>query len=191
MKMKMKMNFPNRILNPVFVFVCCLILMPYANANGLPEKGHYNFTTVSDGGLENGVQHLWIMTGRGKFGENHVNGGGEFNHIDGNSAPPPLNVLASGTWKAKEFIDWLPVAGPGPNPHGQAIAGILIMGIRLLPDGNDGDGIPATLTVVCNVPPAGNFTGMDEGIFLNIDGGLSIIPLGVGVTLLTVGKDGQ
>ena len=128
------------------------------------------------------------MTGSGKFGKHKVNGGGEFNHIDGNSGPPPLTVLASGTWKAKEFIDWIPVEGPGPNPHGQIIAGILTMNIVLFPTGGDKHGVPAILTVVCNVPPAGNLTGLAEGIFLNIDGGLSIVPLDVGITILAAGK---
>lgn len=164
--------------------------MPYASADGLPEEGHYNYTTVSSAGVVDGVAHTMIMTGRGRFDadDGEVDGGGEFNHIDGNSGPVPLTVLASGTWEAKSFIGWVPVASPGPNPHGQAIAGTLTMSIRLFPDGNDDDGVPATLTVVCNVPPAGNFTGMDEGIFLDF-GGLSFGPIGIGVTLHSVGDD--
>jgi len=186
------MNNPKRMWNTVVLCACCLILMPYASADGLPEEGLYNYTTLSSAGEVDGVLHLFVMTGRGHFDadDGEVDGGGEFNHLDGNSGPPPLTILASGTWEAKSLISWVPVAGPGPNPYGQTIAGTLTMSIRLFPDGNDDDGIPATLTVVCNVPPAGNFTGLVEGIMLDL-GGLSFGATGTGVTLHTVGDDGD
>ncbi len=193
------MNKPERMWIAAVLCACCLILMPYASADGLPEEGIYNYTTASSAVDADGVllPDLFVMTGRGHFdaADGEVDGGGEFNHITPGPIPPgpiPFEVLASGIWEATEFISWVPVAGPGPNPYGQTIAGTLTMSIRLFPDGNDDDddGIPATLTVVCNVPPAGNFTGLVEGIMLDL-GGLSFGATGTGVTLHTVGDDGD
>lgn len=188
----MKMNdYPKIVLKAAVLSVCCLMLMPFASADDPPGEGVFNFVTLSDGGLDQGVLHRWVMTGRGEFSEDDVDGEGEFNHFDGNSGPPPLTLLGSGTWEATEFISWVPVEGQGPNPYGQVIAGTLTLEINLFPDNGDDNGIPAMLTVVCNVPPAGNFTGLAEGIFLDIGGGLSFVPLGVGITLHTVGDDGD
>ena len=179
--------------------------MPYASADDSPDEGHFTYVTLSNGGLDNGVLHRLVMSGRGTFDadDGEVRGGGEFIHFDGLSGPPPLTLLASGTWKATKFSSWAPLVGPGPNPYGQVIAGTLVMEVRLFPNGNDDDddGIHATLTVVCNVPPAGNFTGLAEGIFLDIDGGPFFEPiivptaipspatLSFGLTLLSVGDD--
>ena len=184
------MNNPKRILKAVVLGVCCLILTPYASADGPPVEGLYNFVTVSTAGVVDSVLHILVMNGRGHFDADHVevDGGGEFNHFDGNSGPPPLTILGSGTWKPTEFVSWNPVLVPGPNPYGQAISGTLTMGIRLFPDGSDDDNhIDGTLTVVCNVPPAGNFTGLPEGIMLEF-GGLSFVPTGTGITFHTVGR---
>ena len=196
------MNNPERMWNAAVLCACCLILMPYASADGLPDEGHFTYVTLSNGGLDNGVLHRLVMNGRGHFDadDGEANGGGEFIHFDGNSGPPPLTLIASGTWEVTEFISWAPF-DQDPNPYGQVIAGTLVMEVRLFPNGNDDDGIPAILTVVCNVPPAGINTGMPEGIFLAIDGGLFFEPilvptaipsptmLSFGLTLITVGDD--
>ena len=58
------------------------------------------------------------------------------------------------------------------------------MTVNLVP--NSGPVIPATLEVVCNIPPAGLFTGNPEGFKLTIPGDV-FVPLGppLGITWFT------
>ena len=61
------------------------------------------------------------------------------------------------------------------------------------PAGGPPDGIPATLTVVCNVVEVGADTGLPEGYFLDFEG-LSFAPVGppvVGITAFSVGPGGD
>ena len=189
---KVKISSLTEILKTLVLSVVCLILIPYASADS-PDEGIYNFANLNIGSLDS--HQVLIMNGRGNFNSNRwkVDGEGEFTHFDNTGAPAtiPFPIIKTGTWKAKSLVSWTPFHGVGPNPYGQVIAGILVMRIDLFPDGK---GTPkrirATLTVVCNVPPAGIFTGSPEGIELAIDGGVTFVPTNpiTGVTFHTVGK---
>lgn len=105
---------------------------------------------------------ILAMNGTGKFNPAQVEGHGSFTHINP-SGTPPFPVIGSGTWKAKKLISFTPTS---PPTYGAHAAGVLEMEIHLVPDG--GSVIPATLTVVCNIPPASLFTGLPEGIVLTV-----------------------
>jgi hypothetical protein len=61
--------------------------------------------------------------------------------------------------------------------YGTQLAGIMVAKVDLLRQSPGPEVvIPATLTVVCNIPPAGIFTGEEEGFQLVINGGLSFMP---------------
>jgi hypothetical protein len=107
------------------------------------------------------------MTGTGRFNRRNVVGGGFFNHFDVGSAVPHT-LLATGTWRAERVISFTETDHP-ENPWGFNLSGILEMEVRLFPVGGRRRGISATLTIVCNIPPAGIFTGLPEGYFLVVD----------------------
>ena len=120
--------------------------------------------------------HRLFMTGSGEFSLEDVKGGGSFDHRDGNSGVPQT-ILGTGMWEVKRVIGFTKIDDPN-NPFGQIIAGILDLEIRLFLDGGPKKGVLANLKIVCNVGPAGIFTGLPEGIFLEIpDAGLSFEPI--------------
>jgi hypothetical protein len=67
---------------------------------------------------------------------------------------------------------------------GRAVAGILTVRARLKPC--ERPSIPgATLTVVCNLGPAGISTGLAEGYTLALPDGTTFSPFGAGLTFFT------
>ena len=148
------------------------------------------FTTLSIGLDEEGEKtgDRWLMTGSGEFNNKKVKGGGMFIHTDFND-PIPQPVLGAGTWKAERVIGFEKTEDPN-NPYARNVSGILDLQIRLFPDGGPKKGVPATLKVVCNIPAIEGKTGLPEGIFLDIDDGLSfepiIVPPPFGLTALPI-----
>jgi hypothetical protein len=139
----------------------------------------FTFASLSDAGVdEQGVHHQIFMTGSGKFDDKRVKGGGFFNHTNGASGPPPLTILATGKWRARRLISFTKTVAVAPkmNPSGFNTSGILEIEVRLFPEGGPRHGIPATLKIICNIPPEGLFTGFPEGYFLDIEDGLSFEP---------------
>lgn len=135
-----------------------------AMPSAAPGQTHFRFISLSGAGEVDGVFHVIVMSGQGIVTPANAVGGGSFVHFDNNPAlPPPKPILGSGSWKAKKFMSFEAIGSWGVN-----IAGTLVTGVELKPDG--GPRIPATLTVNCNVPPGGLFTGLAEGYFLSIDG---------------------
>ena len=117
------------------------------------------------------------MAGHGKITPGNVVGNGTFQHTIG---PPPIAIVSEGTWKAKSLVSFVPIGS-----FGVGVAGILNMTVNLVPV--TGPVIPATLEVVCNIPPAGLFTTKPEGYKLTAPFG-TFAPLGpppVGVTWFT------
>ncbi len=147
------------------------------------------FTTLSIGLDEGGekTDDRWFMTGSGEFNKKKVKGGGMFIHTEGLAVGAP--ILGAGTWKAKRVIGFTKVEDEN-NPFARNVSGIVELEIRLFPDGGPKKGVPATLTVVCNIPPLVTQTGRPEGIFLDIDDGLSfepiIVPPPFGLTALPI-----
>ncbi len=130
---------------------------------------------------ERGVNYRWmsasrnpgqtdqvVMNGDGRVNNRQVTGGGNFLHVK-LGGPPPLPIVGTGTWRARKLKSFDLI-----GTYGNFAAGILVMDIDLLP--LDGGTIPAQVTMNCNVPPAGLFTGLDEGFFLDV-GGQTFSPL--------------
>lgn len=101
-----------------------------------------------------------VMNGDGRVNRRQVTGGGNFVHVE-LGGPPPLPLLGTGTWRARKLVS-LDIIGT----FGTFAAGVLVMDIHLLPV--DGGRIPAQVTMNCNIPPAGLFTGLAEGYFLEV-----------------------
>ena len=131
------------------------------------DEGRANFhvLSLSQGGVVDGVDHRIIMAGTGKFGPQHVTGGGSFTHFDG-ASPVPQTVLASGIWRAKRLISFTEEGEWGS----QFISGMLEMTVILVAEFPSRAVVPATLLVNCNIGPAGLSTGLPEGFFLTIEG---------------------
>ena len=125
---------------------------------------NFHFMALSAAAEVDGVHHSIIMAGQGTATGSSVVGGGGFQHQDGDPDKPiPKPILGEGTWVAKRVVG-LDVIGT----FGIGVAGVLDMDVVLYPTG--GGRIPASLQVVCNIPPAGLFTGLAEGYTLSVPG---------------------
>jgi hypothetical protein len=105
------------------------------------------FASLNTGGLIDGVNHQWFMTGNGSFGKSDVEGGGSYIHFDLASPGFPKNLMETGTWRATRFIGWQMANSP-LIPYGQIISGILEMGVRIFPRGGPQRGIDAGMVVI-------------------------------------------
>ncbi len=129
------------------------------------------------------LNQLIIFSGDGGFSADKatVHASGSFTHFDNSVAVAPKPIIAFGTWTATGFTSYTEV-----GTYGAQASGILVVSINLVT--SSGTVIPATLKVVCNVPPGGLFTGSPEGITLTV-GGNTFTPVN-GVTLFnTVGSN--
>lgn len=105
---------------------------------------------------------LFAANGTGSFNGAQAQAHGSFNHIQVNP-PPPFPILGQGTWKAKELLDW-----HLEGTYGAHASGTLVLGIVLVPQ--SGERVEGVLTVNCNLPPAGLFTGLPESIIVELPG---------------------
>ncbi len=123
-----------------------------------------------------------IFSGDGGFSADRatVHASGSFTHFNTLGATPK-SIIAFGTWTATGFITYSEI-----GTYGAQASGILVVSINLVT--SIGTVVPATLKVVCNVPPGGLSTGSLEGITLTVGGNI-FTPVN-GVTLFnTVGSD--
>ena len=125
-----------------------------------------------------------IFSGDGAFSadEQDVQVSGAFTHFNSSgAAATPKPIFAFGTWTATGISSYKEF-----GTYGAQASGILVVSINLVT--SSGTVVPATLKVVCNVPPGGLETGSPEGITLTVEG--KIFTQVAGVTLFnTVGSD--
>ena len=139
-----------------------------------------HFLALSTAGVVDGVHHVVAMSGDGFVTKAQAVGNGSFVHFNNDPAlPVPRPILATGTWKARRLESFTTIGS-----WGVFSAGTLTADIHLIPEG--GSTVPASLTVNCNLGPAGLFTGLDEGFFLEVDG-LAFAPFvpALGLTVFT------
>lgn len=130
------------------------------------DEHRFRFATVSSAGTIDSVTHLLIMNGNGRFGGSGLEGFGTWAHVNGADPNPATNLLASGKWRPLSLVSFSPIGTYG----GVLEAGALVARIflkRLQPTRGTFEG---TLTVICNIPPAGLSTGQAEGVTISIDG---------------------
>ena len=157
--------------------------------------GKLNFRWISVSQNTAGADRV-VMTGNGAVDKRKVVGSGSWNHFDP-VGPPPFPLLAFGTWQAKKLVS-LDIIGT----YGAFAAGILIMEVNFNPEGRHQRRISAEVTMNCNVPPAGLFTGLAEGFFLTLGGSVFepvVLPvaegggpppsIAIGATVFTTGKE--
>lgn len=124
------------------------------------EGGYTNFHFLALSEAVDGADvHNIIMGGHGKITPGNVVGNGSLSHQLVSAPGVPKPILGEGTWKATNLVSW-DVLGT----YGIGVAGVLKMEIRIVPI--SGPTFPAKLEVVCNIPPAGLFTGKPEGYVL-------------------------
>ena len=181
------------------IVVALLTISTAATQEAVSELSFY-FVALNDGGIDDeGVHHQLVMSGAGDFNQDEVVGSGSFIHFDNSSGDPaagePRTLLGTGTWEAESVVSWTMTDNPN-NPYGEVVSGIVELEVRLFTEDGPEDGIPAILKVICNVPPAGIFTGEPEGYFLDTEDGLSFAPTSwpdtnfpVGLTLITRGRN--
>jgi hypothetical protein len=107
-------------------------------------------------------QHWVIVVGSGDFHGSHVSGGGSFVHFlnPGAGGSPPFEVVADGTWKAREVMNANII-----GTYGGLAAGTLELGVDLTVRATRAV-VPAMLKIVCNIDPGGLQTGGPEGFTL-------------------------
>ncbi len=124
------------------------------------EKTKFRFVSVS--GNTAGADVL-VMAGQGFVADGQVVANGSYNHTAGGPPPQPFANLGFGTWEAKQLVSFELI-----GTYGAFAAGIVVMEVTLFPEGRDR--VQAELTMNCSIPPAGLFTGLDEGFFLSVPG---------------------
>ena len=139
---------------------------PEALAGDEERRRRFFFVAVSKADTVAGVDRI-AMDGGGRFDakEGEVKGSGNFTHFD--NAPPgtPKPIIAFGRWKVTDFVSF----GHQVGTWGAIEASILELLVELHPvGGNVVKGV--TLEAVCNIGPAGLFTGEEEGFVLTIPG---------------------
>ena len=105
---------------------------------------------------------LVAFNGNGKFSTSSVSANGSFVHWTPVGSPP-FPIVASGKWRAKEFLSFQSF-----GTYGSIEAGILEMMINLLPAGSGK--LSAKCRVVCNVGPGALSTGLEEGVTIELPG---------------------
>ncbi len=123
-----------------------------------------------------------IINGDGVVSSSGVEGGGSFTiFTDTGSAPKP--IVAFGTWKATSLVSFTEI-----GTYGAHAAGTLVMDVVLtLADGTE---IPGTMTFVCNLGPAGLFTGSTEGVTLAAGTLGTFTPTTAGLTVFSTQPQG-
>ena len=168
----------------------------FAGAFGIPAAvfadegapGHMNlhFAAVSKASSA-GAKGVVLMAGDGRFTSSNIEAHGIFEHVD-TTTPKPNTILNAGTWKATGSASFTSFGA-----YGVQVAGILTMNVDLVRDIPSPSVMPATLTVVCNIPFAPHITGKDEGFSLDAPFG-SFEPQSptVGITIFsTVNEEGN
>jgi hypothetical protein len=93
-----------------------------------------------------------------------VRGNGSFVHFSPVGSPP-FPIVASGKWRATEFVSF-----ESFGTYGSLEAGILEMMISLRPAPPGSGKISAMCKVVCNVGPGALSTGLEEGVTIELPG---------------------
>lgn len=154
---------------------------------GRPGQVSFHFLAISDAMVIDGVHHRMLMAGHGGVTPGTAVGNGSFQHQNA-AGSVPQQILGEGSWKAKELISFDQIGSHGAV----GVAGVLVMEVDLIPV--DGPKVTAELEVVCNIPPAGLFTGKPEGYKLTVPGAPfgPFAPLGpppLGITWFTNGVE--
>jgi hypothetical protein len=138
----------------------------------------FNVTDRQSGGSDRllldgtgSVDPAGSVTGGGSFTRYGArSGGGE----DGGGSSA---IVASGTWKATSVTSFTPATGAGGRGRG----GILVLGVQISTQG--GSSSKGTMRIAS--------TGSDSGVTLDIDGGATFDPTGVGRVSITRSSGGS
>ncbi len=143
---------------------------------------NFHFLAISQAIDDTGGVHNLLMGGHGIITPGNVVGNGSFQHQLASDPAPIKPILGEGSWKVKRLVNWNEI-----GTYGIGVAGVLNLEVNLVPE--NGSSFPASLEVVCNIPPGGLFTGKPEGYVLDTGGPIGPFnPLGpppLGITWFT------
>lgn len=125
--------------------------------------GFHLVTVSTPGGLPIGPGvDLLVVAGGGQIhGTTSISGSGHFVHLRApNPVAPPFEVVAYGTWQAKELLDFN-VIGAGLG----FAAGTVDVTLEVTVAGT-GDVLTLSSKLVCNLDAAGLVTGLKEGLYV-------------------------
>ena len=142
----------------------------------------YHFQVLDQSG-----SNRLLMQGSGTFNAHEAHGGGTYDDfIAGTGPPATFGSLGSGTWRANDVVSW----SPG-STHGVYQGGTLVMHATLYPVGKASIA-NVTITVYCNLGPAGFSTGHAEGADVTVPGSPQLIftqtSPPTGITIFTLPK---
>ena len=124
----------------------------------IPDPLGFRWMSVAANTAE-GTTDSVVLSGSGWVIDGEVTANGSYNH--GAGGDTPADLVSYGTWQADSLVS-LEIIGI----HGGLAAGTIVMEVTLFPV--DGEPVPATLTMNCNIPPADMFTGLPEGFILEV-----------------------
>jgi hypothetical protein len=108
-----------------------------------------------------GAKGVVLMAGDGTFTSAHIHAHGIFEHIDPTTAKPNT-ILNAGTWNTTKLVSFTLT-----GTYGVQASGILTIKVDLVQQIPSPTVMPATLTIVCNIPFVPLLTGKDEGFSLD------------------------
>ncbi len=125
-----------------------------------PRHMNLHFAALSQAASP-GAKGVVLMAGDGRFTSSHIHAHGIFEHIDP-TTPKPNAILNAGTWKTTKLVSFTSI-----GTYGVQASGILTVKVDLVQQIPSPAIMPATLTVVCNIPFVPLITGQDEGFSLD------------------------
>ena len=156
--------------SPVLLGVTLTVTSTTPPPTTSPVDFSFNVTDRQSGGTDR-----LLLDGTGSVDSGgHVTGGGSFTRYAAGSGrgeddgPAPA-IIASGTWKATSVTGFTP-AGGGGGEGGRRRGGILVLGVQISTKG--GSSSTGSMRIAQ--------TGSDSGVTLDIDGGATFMPTGVG-----------
>jgi hypothetical protein len=174
------------VLPTMAVALLALGLLVAGAAGKGPRRGHGNTNNGQTGyhfqvlNQVPGTTNRLLIQGSGTFNAHRAHGGGTFDHFIGGTGPPAdFGSFGTGSWRAKDVVSWTPGL-----THGVYQGGTLVMHATFYPVGKAA--IPnVTITVYCNLGPAGFSTGHVEGVDVAFPGSSPVVfsatPAGPGV----------
>jgi hypothetical protein len=188
--MQLKTSKRGKLITAALLTLAITLLLTPALANTLFRPSHvladseqsFHFAVLSGtpvGSSPATATKILVLSGAGTFSasEAKVRASGSYNIVN-NTSPVPQTILDQGTWHAIGFISWNQI-----GTFGQITPGILKITVEF--DSISGTQTTTTMTVVCNAPQGGFFTGSIEGVTATV-GGTTFAPTSPnrGITLI-------
>ncbi len=176
--MEMKASIRRKIITAALLTLAVTLLLTPTIASTLFRPSHsgdvladseqaFHFAVLSGtpvGSSPATATQILVLSGAGTFSASDakVHASGSFNIVN-NTSPVPQTILDQGTWQAIGFVSFSQI-----GTYGQITPGILVITVEF--DSISGTQTTTTMTIVCNAPQGGFFTGSAEGVTVALAG---------------------